>query len=724
MRSFSLFRKSPFARLFLFYSAGIITASVYCDALPVHDIVLAIVTIVLIASLFLYADRKPGYHTGWLTGMASGIIVFIIGFFNMGIQAEHGNRLVATSGMYGQIVIDIVQPPNIHVKTVKAVAIMQCGFLNGHQHTDRQKVMVYFQKDSISVNLRPGSRIVAVTRLKRIPPSGNPGEFDYSGYLASSGIYNQIYLQSGQWKLSGIADGNAFRNLAFDIQLNLIDAYRRIGLDSTQFSLLSAITLGYKNDLEAQTKQVFSQAGVMHVMALSGFNVAVIALVLNYMLVFFDRSRAGRILKAILIILVIWLFVFVTGLSPSVTRAAVMISFVLIGKLMHRQINTYNILFASAFFLLTVSPSLITDVSFQLSFAAVLGILLYQPIIYRLLTIKNRAIDWIWNICSVSCAAQLTTLPLTLLYFHQFPVYFWLTNLYVVPLVSVIICAAGFFLLISFIDPLLLIIGKILAILLTVLYKSVVFVEILPLSLVENIHISGIQAILLFAAIVCWGAYVIHLKVHPLWLTLSFLVIFQVMVCLHVITLNNQHLFLVADVKKRSVVNLISGRNGLVLGDSMLYRENTNLTYALNNFWIEHGVAEHLKILNGAADSDDQVDKIPEASITEHWLGDNIFLEFAGNRALILKDENIYEFSSFYPIKLNQVVVTGNIKPDFNALLSLLDPELIILDSSVNTKQATQWIDFCDKAGISYWQVSIQGAYLLKIRHGSIQRQT
>jgi competence protein ComEC len=716
MQLLAIFRKSPFARLLLFYTAGILSAGLISLQNTLSNYTLTGVVVFLIGALLVTVCRRPGYNTDWLTGLVSGAALFVIGFINMNIQYQAGNRLIKTSGYQGLFVMEIADTPEIKEKSVKATVNIKGYLAEGIWNNDQQKIMVYFEKDTSSVRLMPGDRILAKSKLSGVTAPKNPGEFDYRRYLAVRGIYNQAYLESGLWKTNGNNRRSSIRILAFRMQGQLLRAYQKIGLNNTLYSVLSALTLGYKNDLETHTKQVFSQAGVMHVMALSGFNVAVIALAMGYLLVFSDRYRAGRIFKTMVIILVIWLFAFVTGLSPSVTRAAVMISFVMTGKLIHRQINTYNILFASAFLLMAISPGLIFDISFQLSFAAVMGIIIYQPVIYRLVVFKHTISDKIWEIFAVSCAAQLSTLPLTLYYFHQFPVYFWLTNLYVVPLVSVIICVAGVFLLVSSVEPLMLLTGKVLAILLAALYKAVAFIEILPFSLIESIHISGMQTVVLVAFILFLGLFTLQRKIISLWLALSLFAIFQLMNTMQAISLRNQKVFMVGNLKGHSAINMISGKEGILLADSALSFENPAVRYAFNNFWTEHGVADNLRLISCSDEFLGETEIISGSFYKSTWLGNNIFFEFFGKRIIIIKDNYLYRYGADYPLKVDLVIVTGNLKPDMDALVKLLDPELLILDSSVKNYQAVQWIKLCQRLGVNCWNISQKGAYMLTIK--------
>ncbi len=713
MKSSLLPGRSPFARLLVFFTLGLITADFISVGPDTFATGFTAAVILLLLIGFICADRYPGYHTGWLSGLMVAFVLFFAGTAVMGIYHDISERHSILGCDSELFVLDITHPPEITEKSVRAYAVMKISSVNGLEKREHRKVILNFANDSYSVSLKPGCRIAATTRIKAISPPSNPYEFDYKAYLAARGIHHQAFVKPDQWKL---IDYNARRSVsvfAGTLQLHLLSKYQSLGLNNTQYSLLAAITLGYKNDLEAHTKQVFSQAGVMHVMALSGFNVAVIAFALNYLLFFLARNRAGRIVRAILVIITVWIFVFVTGLSPSVMRAAVMLSFVIGGKMLHRQVNTYNILFASAFLLLTISPSLISDVSFQLSFSAVLGILLFQPIINGLIKTRYIIINRLWQLFSVSCAAQLATLPLTLLYFHQFPLYFWLTNLYVVPLVSLIICVAGVFLLTSFVNPIMMLTGKLLSFLLLLLYKSVAFIEVLPYALFENIHVSGFQAFLLMMAIISAGLFWIHRRTGLLFASLAAILLFQLAVLSHTLSMRHQQILLVADVNRTSVISVISGRNVVIIGDSLPDLHDPGLKYALSNFMIKHGVAARQYLYDQMPEGTSEKNPMRGLFMAGSWLGNNLVIELGNRKILVLRDHTIFKYDAEQSFYVDYLIVSGRIFPGVEILSDLVETSMVVLDSSVPFHQALQWNDYCSMAQITCWQVSKKGAFQL-----------
>jgi competence protein ComEC len=634
-------------------------------------------------------------------------------------RADDVSRLPGFSGLYA---IQILSTPEIREKTVRTMGRIMIYPGSDSLLPVQYRILISLEKDTDALKLLPGDLILAASRIDHIPPPRNPGEFDYQHFMAARNIFMQTYLRSGSWRKSVERPTSPLRCMACRVQLKLLRVFDQIEMDSTLHSILAALTLGYRSDLDARTKQAFSQAGVIHVMALSGFNVAILVLALSYLFGIFDFSRAAKAARTGIIILMIWVFAFITGLSPSVTRATVMASFVLTGRLLSRQINTYNIFFASAFLLLTFSPALLTDVSFQLSFSAVLGILAFHPILDRLATFRSALAGRIWKLFTVSCAAQLATLPLTVYYFHQFPVYFWLTNLYVVPLVSVIIVLTGIFLLLSAIPPLALMIGKVLALLVEALYKAVVLAELLPFSLIEHIYITPLQAAMLFCFILTLFLFFDHKKSLILLCSLVCMFVFQTLGLARNLSINNRKIMLVADLKGRSVFGTVSRREAVFWCDSLPAQNNRALQYALANFLVENGVAGQTEYLHEMPRKDLAFSLHGDILCKFPWLGQNVVMECSGKRLVFLQDMQIFHYRSVNRLKADLVIVSRQIKPDLAAITGILSPDLLILDSSLRYGQIKNWKKACRDHGIPVWSIAEQGAYCLEF--GNIKTGT
>jgi competence protein ComEC len=721
MQLVPIFRKSPFARLLSFFAAGILSAYVFSVGQKSFWLMAALVPIMLLVMAIVTRFCRS-YSLNWLFGLQAALLLYVTGILSMGIHIISGDRILRHADKLQICLIRIIEPLEVKERNIKTTARIVSLFNGKKWCKENCKVLVYFEKNTMTSKLVPGSEILVKGILKKIPDPGNPGEFNYNKYLANRDIFLQIYLSCNAWIRTHSPDKKSLKIIAYQMRNNLLHVYGKIGLDTKEFNLLSALTLGYRNDLDAHTRYVFSRAGVMHVMALSGFNVGILVLVMNYILRIVEVLNSGRVIKTVVIILVIWLFALITGLSSSVTRATLMFTFVLAGKVLHRQINTYNILFTSAFFLLALSPGMLTDVSFQLSFSAVLGIIMYQPVLYRLFTFKHYLADKIWQLFTVSCAAQFSTFPLTLYYFHQFPTYFWFTNLYVVPLVSLIICIAGAYLLLSFINPLALVLGKALMFSLKGLYSSVEFIESIPYALMDNLFIDTTQAIMLVFIVLFAGLFFLHRKTILLCIALTLTAVFQLENVLHNARYRNQRICMVGALKGITALIFISGRESALIANPRSELTENKLTYAFRNFLIGNGVKDHIGIIKGVDPRMRGEVSIKDLYCRTDWHGKNAIIGFSDQCIVVLSDEQFYNIPATCRLKADLVVVSGNLKPDLGRINELLEMKLLVIDSSVNYYRAKCWKNACEQMGITYWNVSEKGALKLTFNKRKLKR--
>ena len=283
----------------------------------------------------------------------------------------------------------------------------------------------------IPIKLNYGDELILPARYTAVEIPQNPSEFDYKAWLATQNIQHQVYIHQQDVILSGQNRGHALIAFALTLRLQQIEHLKRLIVDQEAFSVASTLILGYRADLSKETLAAYSKTGTIHALSVSGMHVGIIYIVLMWCLRFMDRKVTLKILKAILIIALIWFYALVTGFSPSVLRSAIMLTCFIIAKTGRKHANSYNILAFSAFILLVYQPFLLFDVGFQLSYLAVFGLLYLQPLLYNLLYFKFTLADKLWQFTTLSLAAQLATFPLSVYYFHQFPVYFLLSNLFI-----------------------------------------------------------------------------------------------------------------------------------------------------------------------------------------------------------------------------------------------------------------------------------------------------
>ncbi len=366
------------------------------------------------------------------------------------------------------------------------------------------KIHFYVRKDSSTQILEYGDRVVACGSIHSVPGPDNPGEFNYKKYLEKQNIYGHAFVKSDDFKKSSNSPPNLFFSWAYQLRSS---ASHIIDLNIPQTrenGIAKALLLGIKDYLDNDIKKSYSAAGAMHVLAVSGLHVGIIYLILRLLIgKLKSRGKWGKYAFGFISVLVIWFYAVLTGMSPSVLRAATMFSFVAVSQSSTREGNIYNTLGFSAFILLLLDPYLVYSVGFQLSFAAVFGIVYLQPKLYRLLNFSNLILDKAWAITCVSIAAQLATFPLSAYYFHQFPTYFLVSNLVIIPASSVILIGGILMLIISPVSAFLsALAGKGLFHFMWLINELIGYVHILPNSLIEWIYMDQLGLLLTYFIVI------------------------------------------------------------------------------------------------------------------------------------------------------------------------------------------------------------------------------
>lgn len=296
------------------------------------------------------------------------------------------------------------------------------------------KILLYEKNpDSLTYRLCYGDKIRVEGTPALIQPPRNPDEFDYSAYMVDRGIYLQHFVDSDKIELISRNEGNDLMHVIYRLRSRFEQMITSQIHGKKEQAVAMALLLGIKGRLDPEIKTAYASAGAMHVLAVSGLHVSVVCFILNGLFKLFPSGKSQRILSTIASISALWMYALLTGLSPSILRAVSMFSIILFSNILNRRNHAFNLLAFTAFALLLFNPYFLFNVGFQLSFLAVSGILYTYPKIYSALVVTNWLGDKVWQLTSVSLAAQIATFPLGLYYFHQFPTYFLLTNLIVIP---------------------------------------------------------------------------------------------------------------------------------------------------------------------------------------------------------------------------------------------------------------------------------------------------
>ena len=303
------------------------------------------------------------------------------------------------------------------------------------------RVLLYLQNDSMAMPVM-GDVLMVQTRVRR---GGRLGDFDYGLYLRRQGIVGTCWAHRGNWQLIGHEEQTGIRAMAKRCQYRLHEQYKQMGIDGQELGVVSALTLGYREDLDKDVQRAFSASGAMHVLAVSGLHTGIVWGIVIWLLTLGGwrkplwEEKGKRWVLSMTAIVLIWVYAFVTGLSPSVMRSSLMLSFWSLSGLLDQYTSRWNPLLAAAVVILLINPLALGSVSFQLSFAAVAGIMLIGQRMQNSIVLKGRVLRYIGGLLLVSVAAQMATIPLTLHYFGQTSNYFALTNLIVIPMAWIIL---------------------------------------------------------------------------------------------------------------------------------------------------------------------------------------------------------------------------------------------------------------------------------------------
>ena len=686
--------KIPLFRILLPFLIGIILALSFQFSITYLYIITAFLSVgILLITRFKNYFTK--FSRRWIFGLV--IHLFLLVFGILITQLNEPSRKPLYFGKYNaeasivKLSEDVVSKANSFKCEVEVVAIKsENEWINA-----KGNAIVYLAKDSISQALTYGDEILITGSWKIIDEPSNPAQFNYKSYLYNSGITAQQYLSSNSWYLVSHSQKTSLRKLAFTYQKKLLSILEN-NFQKEELAVISALLLGYKDLLDRETIMTYSSSGAMHVLAVSGLHVGIIYLVLNSLFFFFARIKHGSYLKAILLILSLWAYALLTGLSPSVLRAATMFSFIIIGSALKRETNIYNTLAASAFVLLLYNPFIIFKVGFQLSYLAVLGIVYLQPKLYKMLYTRYWLLDKMWAITTVSIAAQIATFPLGMYYFHQFPNYFLLSNLFIIPLATFIIGGGIFLFVVSAIPVLSTLVAWLINRLLLFLNFSVDWVEGLPYSLTLGISISVIETLLIYSIILLFIVGIMNRVKGAVQMALCFAIAFMGVQLKEQYDTKQQAYFIVYDVPKQRAIDFVEGNNNYFIATDDLQNNQNKMRFHIMHYRWERRVR--------------QSTLIPDFFQENNYFKNGIYIQFFDQK-ILLWDENFVKPDNTSIIELDYIIVSEKAKLN----LENINCKQVIIDSSVSKYKWEQIKKECHKYDIPFYNVNTQGAFLFEL---------
>ncbi|HMC01465.1 MAG TPA: ComEC/Rec2 family competence protein [Flavobacteriaceae bacterium] len=570
---------------------------------------------------------------------------------------------------------EVLKPSNFHNKYVVNIIKIDDKETSG-------KILLNVAKDSSNNHLIVDDELLIKTNLFEINTPLNPNQFDYKAYLEKQYIFHQIYTeQSELFKLN--SNTSTIFGIANNIRAAINEKLKKYNFKGDELAIINALLLGQRQDIDKDIYDNYTKAGAIHILAVSGLHVGIILLLISFALKPIEQIKYGILIKTLLIVLFLWCFAIVAGLSASVTRAVAMFSILAVGLQMKRPTNIYNTIAISIFFLLLVKPMFLFDVGFQLSYAAVLGIVSIYPLLYKIWKPKYLIVDKFWQIFIVSLAAQIGVVPLSLFYFHQFPGLFWLSNLVIIPFLGLILGLGLIIILLALLGILPLFLARIYEGIINLMNQFIEWVSYHEEFLIKDISFGILFVVASYLIIISFVRYLKNRNFHNLIYTLVAVLFFQVSL-IYITIKNQQNEFIVFHKSRNSLVGKKT--------NSKLVVEH-NLDSLENNFIIKnYSIGNYI--------SDIKEDKLK-----------NIY-SIADKKLLVIDSFGIYKVKSFNP---NYILLRNSPKINLNRLIDSIRPELIIADGSNYKSYINRWEETCEKRKLPFHQTGKKGAYVFKM---------
>ena len=555
----SFFQKIPFIRITSLFTLGILINHFVMLDFELIAVILA----VLISTLILFWHNSNFVSIQIQNTLLSVAMVFL-GIFYPGQPTKNEDRDFSRKDYY---LAEVCQKPGEKAKTFQTILLIQ-----NEKTTAPERIVAYFSKVGFDSTITTGDQLIILAKPQKIKNAGNPYEFDYQTLMHQRNIWFSVYLPEGIYLKTGHQVIH-ISNLAEKVRDRLVAMLSEALPNKEERSVVSALTLGYRTEIDQDTLDYFASTGAMHVLSVSGLHVALIFMILGFLLSFLKRGKFGTVIFSVIMISFLWIYAFISGFSPPVQRATVMFTFVIIGNGIRRPVNIFNSLTASALFLILLNPSVIFDVGFQLSYLAIFGIVLIQPALNNIFELKNPILKWTWSLFTVSVAAQLMTFPLGFYYFNQFPNLFWLSNFVVVPITTFIMWFGIAFFIFSPFHGLSMFVGSIIQKLTYAMLAALKAMDAQPIALTRGIVLTTWQTWMLYCLIAVILVYGFSKRKQWLFSGLFLIIVLQCSVLATSFkVLNQKHIFVYNT--RNTLIHLINGRNNYLITNDATIPEN------------------------------------------------------------------------------------------------------------------------------------------------------
>ncbi|UMB60368.1 ComEC family competence protein [Lutibacter sp. A80] len=639
--------------------------------------------IILLFAIYIYTNRQIKSNSVFT--IIAFILIFFIGistitFKNQLYNKQHYTNISGfkpANNTIATIAIKKVLKPTLKYNKYEAEVVQ---LLNTKSIGS---ILVNIEKDSSVAILNVGDNIVVSTSFYEINKPLNPYVFNYKKYLKNKQIYHQLYVNNTQF-LKQTITAFSIKGLAAKFRDKVIISLKNNGFKDNELAVVNALLLGQRQTISKDLIESYSDAGAIHILAVSGLHIGIILLILTFLLKPLHYLKYGKLISSIIIVCLLWMYAIIAGLSPSVVRAVTMFTAIAIGMYLNKASNIYNTLVISMFFLLLFNPYYLFDVGFQLSYLAVFAIVWIQPKIVSLWSPKNKFVFKMWQLFAVSLAAQLGVLPLSIFYFHQFPGLFFLSNLVIIPFLGFILITGIVVILLSVFELLPQVLADIFIHIIRLMNAFVKWIASQDFFIIKDIALSMVLMCALYVVVFLTFKWIEKKMFSRLILVLLAFISVQIVLIFEKNKLQTTNEFIVFNENRTTV---LASRFGT---DLNIYSSTDSIEnlYSINAYVLGSGLKKTSEV----------------KSIK------NLY-RFKNETVLLIDSLGMYNFKS---VKPSIILLQNSPKINLDRLLKIHQPKMLVVDASNYRSYVNRWEETCIKNKTPFYNTMQKGAFILK----------
>jgi competence protein ComEC len=669
----------PLARITVSFVSGILFAYFLK---PIPLIVFVFLSITAFVFIGIYYLSKINTKSSFLFGIATYFLAFSIGVTTQTVHIEsfQKNNYTHYKNIFDKnhnFTLTLREKLKNTAFNERYIALVNS--IDQEKFTGR--IILNIRRDSLRHSFVIGNQLKINATLYKNSSQKNPNQFDYQKYLENKQIYAQLYAEPDAMQLRSEIKKDIWYFTA-QLRTRIIQNLGKSKFNKKELNVAVALIMGQQQDIDPDIIQDYQYAGAVHILSVSGLHIGFILLFVTLLLKPFPNTKKSSFIKLLIMLVSLSLFGVLAGLAPSVVRSVTMFSFVAIGHYLRRSVNIYHTLLVSILLILLFQPSFLFDVGFQLSYAALFFIVWLQPLLAKLWKPKNKILTYFWDILTVSFAAQIGTLPLSVYYFHQFPGLFFVTNLIVIPFLCFIMSLGVLVMVLAAFNWVPFYPAKILEISIFYLDKIISSIASLEQFIIKDIPLNTPLLISSYLVIISTTIAFEHKRFKNLvWVMLA-IIMLQVSAIVTKWEVQNQEQFIVLNTAKNTLLVEQNGTAATLFANDSLLKNSKNNKLLSSYLTANFSTLKHTNKLK------------------------NLFY-FKGNKILLIDSTKVYPKNA----QPDVLILTQSPKINLDRLLQTINPKIVVVDASNYKSILTKWKETCSQQKIPFHSTSEKGFY-------------